>query len=720
TYGEDPYLTGSLAVQFIRGLQGDDPRYLKVISAVKHFAVHSGPESTRHSFDVRPSTHDMLETYLPHFERAVKEGGARCVMCAYQRFEGMPCCGSTFLEGMLRGEWGFTGFIVSDCWALHDFYREGRHGVAHDRVEAAAMALKAGTDQNCGDTYPVLVEAVERGLVSVEEIDRSVKRIMLARMQLGQFDPDSVVPYANRHAYEVDEINHQALAGDVARASIVLLKNEGNLLPLDDAPRKIAVIGPNADDEHLLYGNYNGFARQYTTPLQGIRDRFRDATVTYAPGCPVADGLPLLRAIPAEYLYTDATLNEHGLHATDRHGDKLNDPTGVEETLTWTGIDHHWGYDPPDGDYADGTVLWTGVLVPPVTGDYVIGGHAYPRFELYVDDQRVANWLTVHETNPSYTILRLQAGRPYRLRFEYAGKKGMSGAFARLLWDPPAESLEEEAIATARDADVVIMCMGLSPRLEGEEMRVNVEGFSGGDRVDIGLPRVQQELIRKIHALGKPVVLVLLNGSALAVNWEAEHLSAIIEAWYPGEAGGEAIADVLSGDHNPSGRLPVTFYKSADDLPPFDDYDMSGRTYRYFTGEPLYPFGHGLSYTRFAYSNLKAPGKIRAGEPLEISVKVKNVGDRAGHEVVQLYTARENAPGRVPIRSLQGFARVYLEAGETRRVTFSLSPRQLARVDGDHLVTDSGLVRLSVGGGQPSAALLANGEAIEKQITLHD
>ncbi|MDR2414098.1 MAG: glycoside hydrolase family 3 C-terminal domain-containing protein [Odoribacteraceae bacterium] len=716
TYGEDPFLTGSLAVQFIRGLQGDDPRYLKVISGVKHFAVHSGPESTRHSFDARPSMHDMLETYLPHFERAVKEGGARCVMCAYQRLDGMPCCGNAFLEAKLRGEWGFTGYIVSDCWALHDFYREGRHGVATDRVEAAAMAIKAGVDQNCGDTYPALGEAVERGLVTEEEIDRAVKRIMLARMQLGQFDPDSIV-YARVARDAEDIVYHDQFALQVAMASIVLLKNEGNLLPLDKMPGKIAVIGPNADDEHLLYGNYNGFAENYTTPLEGIREMYSESVVAYAPGCPVADGLPLLRPVPGDCLYTDSSLSEHGLRAVNRRGEELKSPRHGEER--WLGVDVHWGREPPDGEHFDGAISWTGVLVPRVTGDYAIGGHAYPRFELYLDDKRVAGWNTVHETNPALATLRLEAGRHYRLRLEYTGKEGMTGAFARLLWDPPAERLEEEAIEVARDADVVIMCMGLSPRLEGEEMRVNVEGFRGGDRVDIGLPRVQQELIRKIHALGKPIILVLLNGSALAIPWEAEHVPAIVEAWYPGQEGGRALALALSGIRNPSGRLPVTFYKSAEDLPPFDDYDMRGRTYRYFEGEPLFPFGHGLSYTRFAYTGIEAPDKIRAGEPLTVSVKVENTGDRDGNEVVQLYVTRENAPGRVPIRSLQGFARVYIYAGETCNVEFTLSPRQLARVDGDHLVTDAGVIRLSVGGGQPSAALLESGGAIEKRVVLY-
>ena len=713
TYGEDPFLTGSLAVQFIRGLQGDDPRYLKVISGVKHFAVHSGPEYSRHSFDVRPSTHDMLETYLPHFERAIKEGGARAVMCAYQRLDGAPCCGSPLLQKMLREEWGFEGYIVSDCWALHDFYREGRHGAAADRVEAAAMALEAGVDQNCGDTYPALVEAVQRGLVSEELVDRAVKRIMLARMQLGQFDPPEKVPHVKPYQLLCDP-DHGAISDEAARASLVLLKNEGKLLPLDSAVKRIAVIGPNADDEHLLYGNYNGFARNYSTPLEGIREVFRGATVTYSPGCPVAEGMPLSRSIPVEYLYTDRTLTERGLRAANvANGSNLPGLSGKN-------IDFHWEFDPPDGDHFDGAIRWTGVLVPPATGDYAIGGHAYPRFELFIDGKRVVGWNTVHETNAVHAALHLEGGRPYDVRFEYAGKEGMSGAFARLLWDPPAERLKEEALEAARAADAVVMCMGLSPRLEGEEMRVDAEGFRGGDRVSIELPRVQQELIREIHAVGKPVVLVLLNGSALAVNWEAEHIPAIVEAWYPGESGGRAIAGLLAGEYSPSGRLPVTFYKSVDDLPPFDDYNMEGRTYRYFKGEPLYPFGHGLSYTSFAYDRMEAPDHLKVGRPLGVSVEVINTGDRDGHEVVQLYVARENAPGRVPIRSLQGFRRVYLKAGETRRLKFTLAPRQLARVDGDRLVTDAGTLRLSIGGGQPSPILLENKGVAEKLITLRD
>ncbi|MDR2129642.1 MAG: glycoside hydrolase family 3 C-terminal domain-containing protein [Odoribacteraceae bacterium] len=717
TYGEDPYLSGALAVQFIRGLQGDHSRYLKTLAVVKHFAVHSGPESTRHAFDVHPSTYDLLDTYLPHFERAVKEGGARGVMCAYQRLDGLPCCGSTFLEGILRGEWGFDGYIVSDCWAIHDFYRTGRHGVDTSRVSAVARALLAGTDQNCGDTYPALVEAVEQGLVTEADVDRSVKRLMRARMELGQFDPEENNPYARSAITQGPEVKSPGSL-EASRASLVLLKNEGSLLPLDPKV-KIAIIGPNATNPDVLLGNYNGLEGHTKTLLDYFQGLYRDrpSDYAYAPGCRLADGVPLLEPIPGKALLADSTGETRGLHYELFDNDTL----GGEPVRT--GIIEHADLSAGNieelTEYASGrfSIRFTGYLVPPVTGDYALGGHAYPHFTLYLDDERVAGWRTGHETLPVHATRRLEAGHRHAIRFEYTNDNRES-LFARLLWERPGRDLKQEALDAVRDADVVLLCMGLSPRLEGEEMPVRVEGFHGGDRVSLELPHGQQELIRAIHATGKPTVLVLYNGGALAINWEAQNIPAIVEAWYPGSNGSEAIAGLLFGTYSPSGRLPVTFYKSVNDLPPFDNYDMTGRTYRYFTGEPLFPFGHGLSYARFTYANLQAPDSVAAGDSLHVAVEVTNAGTRDAHEVVQLYVKRENAPGRVPLRSLQGFSRVWLKAGETRSVEFTLSPRQLGRVAEDHWVTDAGSIRLSVGGGQPTKALLEVGAAIERRIEI--
>jgi beta-glucosidase len=714
TYGEDPYLAGELAVRFIRGLQGDHPRYLKVIAGVKHFAVHSGPESTRHAFDVRPSTRDLLDTYLPHFERAVREGGAYCVMCAYQRLDGLPCCANPALAAILRDEWDFPGYIVSDCWAIHDFFQPGRHGFAPDKATAAAMALRAGTDQNCGDSYPALIEALDRGLITGAEIDRSVKRVMLARARLGQFDPDDMNPYTAIPLSVLHSGKHRDLALDAARASIVLLENDRGILPLDKNTRRVAVIGPNAHDRDLLLGNYHGFPARHVTPLEGIRDKLPGARVTHAPGSPVAAGVPLLQPVPGDVLFTDSTLATRGLlletfdnsaFSGERTTGKLD--TGSIDVARDTGL-------PPGTDHAS---RWSGVLVPPVTGHYIIGGEAYPRFELYLDDEKIAAARVGHEMTPAYRALHLEAGRPYRLRFDHAGENE-TYSLARLLWEPPGD-LHADAIAVARDADAVILCLGLSPRVEGEEMRVHAEGFAGGDRTDIRLPRVQEELLRDVLALGKPTVLVLLNGSAIAIDPATNNRPAIIEAWYPGQEGGTAIADVIFGDYNPAGRLPVTFYRSVDDLPPFDDYNMDGRTYRYFTGTPLYPFGHGLSYTRFEYANLHAPDTLPPGHPVTLAVDGPNAGTRDGEEVVQLYLTFLDPAGSVPARSLEGFRRVKLAAGQTRRVEFTIQPSRLASVQGDTRLPENGPLLLSVGGGQPDQPRLDARGALQTTITIH-
>ncbi|MDR3189101.1 MAG: glycoside hydrolase family 3 C-terminal domain-containing protein, partial [Prevotellaceae bacterium] len=676
TYGEDPYLTGELAVDFIKGMQGDDPRYYKLIATAKHFAVHSGPEPIRHSFDVYPSDYDLLDTYTPHFEKSVKEGGVYSVMCAYQRFRGAPCCGSAFLENLLRQEWGFKGYIVSDCWAVNDFFNPRFHHIVETKAEAAAMAVKAGTDLNCGNSYPALVEAVEKGLITEAEVDVSVKRMMLARMKLGQLDPEKMVKYAKIPYSVVDSKEHQELALEAARKSIVLLKNENNLLPLSKEVKKVAVIGPNANDVEVLLGNYNGFPSHPKTPLTGIREKLPSAEVLYAQGCPLAAQLPFLQPIPANALYTDADMKAQGLHAEYFDNDRLEgEPKHVQVDPN---IDFEWFTTPPFEDlaYDNFSVRWTGVLVPPVTGSYAIGGEAFRGFKLYFEEELLLQRSSEHHPGKEYEVRTLEAGKPYRIRMEYA-QQNTEYALARLLWEKPQPSLAQEAVALAGQSDVVVLCMGLSPLLEGEEMKVKVEGFAGGDRLDIKLPAVQTELMREIYALGKPTVLVLLSGSAVAFGWEAEHIPAILEAWYPGQAGGAAIADVLFGDYNPAGRLPVTFYASVAQLPAFDSYDMAGRTYRYFEGKPLYEFGYGLSYTQFEYKNLQAPAAVKVGDNIAVSVEVTNTGKYDGDEVVQLYVAHEDAKRRVPIRSLQGFRRVHIKAGETKTVSFTLTPQQV-------------------------------------------
>jgi beta-glucosidase len=556
TYGEDPFLTARMGVAFVKALQGDDPTYLKVVATPKHYAVHSGPEHARHTFDVHPSERDLWETYLPAFEACIVEGEAASIMGAYNRVNTEPACASPMLlENILRERWGFEGFVVSDCGAIEDIYKH--HRTVATAAEASALAVKAGCDLECGAAYPALKQAVEQGLIDEASIDQSVVRLFTARFQLGMFDPPEQVPYAQIPLSVNDSPEHRALALETARESLVLLKNEGGFLPLSKTVGRIAVIGPNAHDPEALLGNYNGMPSSSVTPLEGIQAKVTFSTeVTYARGCGVFD---------------------------------------------------------------------------------------------------------------------------------------------------PNESGIAEAVALAQEADVVIFVGGLSQALEGEEGQQ--EGLpaglvSQGDRIRIDLPDIQELLLQRLHETGKPIVLVLLNGSAVAVNWANDHLPAILEAWYPGEEGGTAVADALFGDYNPGGRLPVTFYKSANDLPPFEDYHMAGRTYRYFTGEPLYPFGYGLSYTQFAYRDLSVRGQIGNGETVTVSVDVTNVGDVAGDEVVQVYVSA-NRPG-YPIRQLAGFGRVHLAAKESQRVTFMLSSAQFTRVlDDGSRVLESGDFSVFLGGGQP-------------------
>ena len=719
TYGEDPYLTGELAVKFIKGLQGEDPKYFKVIATSKHFAVHSGPESTRHSFNVIPNEYDLQTTYLPHFRKTVEKAGVYSVMCAYQRLNGKPCCGSEYLSNLLRNDWGFKGYIVSDCGAVSDFYKKEAHHVVETQAEAAAMAVKAGTDLNCGDSYPSLVEAVKKGLITEAEIDVSVRRMMLARMKLGQFDPPEMVPYSKIPFSVLDSKAHQDLALDAARKSIVLLKNDNNLLPFRKDVKRVAVIGSNADDMEILLANYNGYPSNPKTPLQGIREKLPHAEVVFAEGCPLAARFPYLRSIPAGCFFTDASKKEQGLKAEyfgNRNWEGVPLHTRIDKN-----IDFIWDVTPPFNDmkYDQFSVKWSGVLVVPVTGEYAIGAEGFSGYRFFLDDKPLIRWSGIHHPHKEYEILRLEAGKPYSVRLEYF-QNDTEHAMMQLLWDTPKSNLEKEAIDLAKSSDLVILCMGLSPLLEGEQMKVKVEGFEGGDRVDIKLPATQTELIRKIYAIGKPTVLVLLNGSAVAFNWEAEHLPAIIEAWYPGQAGGAAIADVIFGDYNPAGRLPVTFYKSIDQLPAFDDYDMKGKTYRYFDGDPLYEFGYGLSYTTFSYEIEKAPESVKSGSSAEISAKVTNTGRYDGDEVVQLYVSLPSGQYRVPIRSLEGFKRIHLKAGETKTVCFTLSPEQMQTFSeaDNRFVTPNGTMLISIGGKQPDDKALASKQVVLTKVKI--
>jgi beta-glucosidase len=698
TYGEDPYLTGQMGVQFVRGLQGNDPRYFKVIATPKHYAVHSGPEPERHAFDAVASERDLRETYLPAFRATILDGKAYSVMCAYNRTNGEPCCANKkLMVDILRGEWGFDGYVVSDCGAIYDIYVF--HKIVPTEKEASVMGVKAGTDLTCGTEYPTLVQAVKEGMISEADIDRSVKRLLTARFRLGQFDPPEMVPYARIPFSQNDTDEHRRLALQAARESIVLLKNENRTLPLSKNLKSIAVIGPNADLPETLWGNYNGTASRLFTPLAGIRNAVPSTTkVTYALGSTLA-GEPVV-PVPASALTVDGT--QPGVKAEYFNNQELRGP--AVSVRTDARIDFDWGrYHPtPELTGNNFSVRWTGKLTPPESGNYTLGFTADDGARLYIDGKLLVDAWSSNPKKTATAEIALEAGRSYDLRMEYFQYQREN--IAKLVWSYPrmADRLMEEAVKAARESEVSVVVLGISARLEGEEMPVQIEGFRGGDRTNIALPKSQEALLKAVAATGKPVVVVLLSGSALAVNWANDNVPAILHAWYPGGEGGTAIADVLFGNYNPAGRLPVTFYKSVDQLPPFSDYSMQGRTYRYFKGVPLYAFGYGLSYTKFAYSGLKFSAKsVKAGGPIKVSVDVKNVGDREGDEVVQLYLTDVAASAPVPIRTLVGFERISLRRGETRNVTFTITPRQMSLIDdAGKRVIEPGEFLVRIGGGQ--------------------
>ncbi|WP_404338287.1 glycoside hydrolase family 3 C-terminal domain-containing protein [Sphingomonas sp. MMS12-HWE2-04] len=699
TYGEDPYLTGHLGVAFIRGLQGPDPRHPKVIATPKHFAVHSGPEAGRDGFDVDPSPQDLEATYLPAFRLAVTEGKAQSLMCAYNAIHGTPACAlSDLMNDRLRKDWGFTGFTVSDCDAVANIHMY--HHYRLDGAAAAAAALKGGNDLNCGSAYAALPQAYRHGLVTESEIDLALTRALSARQALGTIfgatSPWSAVP-----ASEVGTPAHRALALDAARKAIVLLKNDADRLPLKPGSR-IAVIGANADDLGVLEANYHGTAIDPVTPLDGIRRQFGTDKVVYAQGSLLADGAAVV--VPETALTAGG---RPGLKAEYFAGSRVGGtPALVRQDRR---IDFNFTRVAPAGlDPKGFAVRWSGELVPPGPG----------RTKLAIDIPACWKDCTTHNSvrlwidgKPRHDGVlgkgRVEFpidsdGRPhaFRLELDHAGEdEGI-----RLLWLPPAEPLLQQAVAAAKDADLVVAVLGLSPDLEGEALQVSVPGFVGGDRTDIALPLVQQRLLDALRATGKPIVLVLASGSAVAVD--PAQADAILAAWYPGEAGGTAIAETLAGLSNPSGRLPVTFYKSTSDLPAFVDYGMKERTYRYFTGTPLWGFGHGLSYTRFDYAGAQAKAGA-TDAPVTATVRVRNAGARAGDEVVQAYLvppAAKGGGGTTPVlqRELVGFRRVALKPGKAATLSFTLDPRSISSVsrDGTRRVLP-GTYRLWLGGGQP-------------------
>jgi beta-glucosidase len=702
TYGEDPFLTGRMGVAFVTGLQGDDPKYFRVISTPKHFAVHSGPETSRHTIDVQVSKHDMEDTYLPAFRATVTEGKAESVMCAYNRVNGQPACANTFLlQDQLRGTWKFNGYVVSDCDAIVDIF-EG-HKFVKSRAEAAAAAIKTGMDNECADFFTItkddhdykpFVDAVKQGLLTEADLDNSLRRLFTARMRLGMFDPDSMVAYARTPESEIDSAAHRELALKIARESMVLLKNDG-ALPFSASVKKILVVGPLAESAQVLHGNYSGTASHAVTALEGIRKQFPSAEVTYVAG---TNFLRQDSVIPTSALSTDdgkPGLKGEYFAGSDFAGTPQVVRTDAVVDLQLFHPDPH-AITRPAG-MKDFSARWTGFLTPAESGSYQVGMFG-SMHRMWLDGKLIVDDAVLHDPNSQGVTLPLVKGHRYAVKIEY-----LRGGFGtKLVWLPVSADPSFEAASAARQADVVVAVVGITSKLEGEEMKVDVPGFKGGDRTSLNLPAEEEALLGALKGAGKPLVVVLMNGSALSVNWANDHANAILEAWYSGEEGGTAIAQTLAGVNNPGGRLPVTFYKGVEQLPEFEDYAMKNRTYRYFTGEPLYPFGYGLSYSKIEYSNMKlSRTELDAGNPLTVDVDVKNAGARAGDEVVELYVSFPKLAG-APLRALRGFTRVHLGAGEVRHVKLALQPRDLSYVNeaGDRMVGAGDYV-ITAGGGQP-------------------
>lgn len=701
TYGEDPFLTGSLAVAFVRGIQGDDAQHPRAIATPKHFVAHSGPEAGRDSFDAMVSPHDLQDTYLPAFRAAVTEGGAGSVMCSYNALDGVPmCANAALLDARLRKDWGFTGYVVSDCDAVGDI--SAFHHYKPDDAQAAVAALRAGTDLDCGHTYASLGAAVRKGELPDPALDAALVRLFTARYRLGELGGDDT--YAHLGANDIDSDAHRKLALQAAQESLVLLKNAHGTLPLRGGLR-LAVIGPDADTLETLEANYHGVASAPVTPLQGLRERFGNRSISYAQGAPVGAGVPI--PVPETALRT-AT----GATGLDGEYYANADFSGAAKfSRTDRTIDFDWDRAVPAAglDVDHYGVRWHGELLPPGPGDYTLAVHvdrcfdcdAHDAVRLFIDGKPLLS--DDGDDKHMQAKLHFADDKPHALRMELV-HRGHDGG-VRLQWLAPPAAQLAEADRAVRAADAVVAFVGLSPDVEGEALQVEVPGFAGGDRTSLDLPAPQRALLERAAASGKPLIVVLMSGGAVALDWAKQHADAILAAWYPGQAGGAAIAQTLAGDTNPAGRLPVTFYRSVQDLPPFTSYAMQGRTYRYFRGTPLYPFGYGLSYTRFAYAAPTLSADVlKAGDTLQVGAELHNAGTRGGDEVVQVYLDAPPSP-LAPRHVLVGFQRVHLAPGESRRVHFTLSSRQLSSVDvaGTRAV-EPGSYRVFVGGAQPGDA----------------
>ena len=714
TYGEDPYLTGVLGDSFVKGLQGDDPKYLKAAACAKHYAVHSGPEPLRHTFDVDVTPYELWDTYLPAFQKLVTESKVAGVMCAYNAFRTQPCCASDILmTDILRNQWKFEGYVTSDCWAIDDFFKN--HKTHPDAESASADAVFHGTDIDCGtDAYKALVQAVKDGKISEKQIDISVKRLFMIRFRLGMFDPVEMVKYAQTPASVLENDEHKAHALKMARQSIVLLRNENKTLPLSKKLKKIVVLGPNADNAIAILGNYNGTPSKLTTVLEGIKEKVGSNTeVVYEKAVNFTNDTLLVysdvkkqysfkgkQGFKAEY-YNNKELS--GAPETTRIESEINNLWQEGEIVTKSIKANNFS-----ARYTTNfTALQDGSLTFELTAD--------DGYRFLVDGKEVLNAWNKNRWGSQTYELKTKRNTVYNLVVEYWQGEGKANV---VLHTGNYEKTDFNTLVNhVKDADAFVFVGGISPQLEGEEMKVNFPGFKGGDRTSILLPKIQTDLMKALKTTGKPIVFVMMTGSAIAIPWEAENIPAIANAWYGGQAAGTAVADILFGDYNPAGRLPVTFYKSDADLSPFVDYKMDNRTYRYFKGKPLYGFGYGLSYTTFKYDNLKIATSVIKGKNVPITVKVTNTGKVSGEEVVQLYVINQNTAIKAPLKTLKGFERISLKAGESKTITFTLSPEDLSYITAEgNYQQYNGKIKIAIGGNQPNEPNKTSGNLVTKII----
>ncbi|MEY8759059.1 glycoside hydrolase family 3 C-terminal domain-containing protein [Chryseobacterium tongliaoense] len=715
TYGEDPYLTSMLGVAAVKGLQGNDPEFFKTHACAKHFAVHSGPEWNRHSYNAEISKKDLYETYLPAFKALVQEGNVREVMCAYNAFDGQPCCANDFLvTDILRGKWGYDGMIVSDCWALADFFQKKYHGTHPDEKTTAADALKHSTDLECGDVYNNLNKSLAAGLITEKDIDASMRRILKGWIELGMLDPKSSVPWNAIPYSVVDSEKHKQQALKMAQKSIVLMKNDKNILPLNKNIKKIAVVGPNANDGIMQLGNYNGTPSSIVTILDGIKAKIPNAEIIYEKGCEIAD------SSARTSLYQNFLSQEKG-----EKGMKVeffNNPdfkgTPVNTSVNRTGINYNsfGGTQLAPGVGRENTsARISGIFKSSYSGEVIFSAMASDGYTLFIDGKEVLARKGPDARHPSEFPVQLENGKEYRIELRHSQKgKYVNIGFEVFRKDPVNFTAVKEKI---KDADVIVFAGGLSPSFEGEEMLVNAEGFKGGDKTSIDLPKIQRDLLAELRKTGKPVVFVLCTGSALGLEQDEKNYDALLNAWYGGQSGGTAVADVLFGDYNPSGRLPVTFYKNLEQLDNalsktgrhqgFENYDMQGRTYRYMTESPLYSFGYGLSYSAFSYGMGKLnKNTISSNENITISIPVTNTSGRDGEEVVQVYVKRNN-DASAPVKTLRAFERVFIKSKQSKNVDLILSPDSFKFYDekADDLISKSGNYTILYGGSSADRSL---------------